>query len=366
MSSSSKQRKGNLSETADDNHDDNDDYDDSASDSDDDDDDEDDLILEGVLIRNPDVSDSDDTSSEEDEDEEDEVEEEEEEDSKPPPHKKSKASTTDTDTKKKKSEVVVKENKKMPQKKKKKRKPSSGPEIVHVEFIFCDMNEKFFHGLKTLLSTVSPLLANHSSALSDLMIENASIGTVTSTEGDTDGTVFGFASVLNVTTHQDEACIQSLKQTCLDKCPPAHQKELQVVLSGKTKRPAGFYLHGRMVNMPLEIVQVLHEQLVVDMDWAVQNARGSDAMRKSLDFGAFLLFAPTFKASAGGGGGGTYYKFFDDEIFANHAEFTFEMELPKPYGSDETPFCNVVVMTKTGHRNAMKSLAEMVGSGGPA
>ena len=362
--SSKQQHKGNRLEAANGgNPPPIDDEDDDSSESDDDDDDGDDLILEGVLIRNPDVSDSDDTSSEDEDDHDnDDEEEEEEEDSKPPPNKKSK---TAVDTKKKKNEPLVKENNKMPTKKKK-RTPSGGPEIVHVDFIFCDMNEKFFHGLKTLLSTVSPLLANHSSALSDLMIENASVGTVTSTEGDTDGTVFGFASVLNVTTHQDEACIQSLKKTLLDKCPPAHQKELQVVLSGKTKRPAGFYLHGRMVNMPLEIVQVLHEQLVLDMDWAVDNARGSDAMRKSLDFGAFLLFAPTFKASGGGGGGGTYYKFFDDEIFANHAEFTFEMELPKPYGSDETPFCNVVVMTKTGHRNAMKSLADMVGSGGPA
>jgi hypothetical protein len=114
-----------------------------------------------------------------------------------------------------------------------------------------------------------------------------------------------------------------------------------------------------MVNMPLEIVQILHEQLVLDMDWAVKNAEGGEEMRKSLDFGAFVLLAPTYHAS-----GVSYYKLFDDEIFANHAEFTFEMELPKPYGMEETPYCTVIVMTKTGHRDAMKSLAEMVGGGG--
>jgi hypothetical protein len=339
---------------------------DHSSSSSSDDDDDDDLILEGVLIRNPDVSDSDDTSSEEEEEEDEggEQEDVEEEDSKPPPNKKSKTSReiekNSIGSNKPKPEAAKKSTPQKENKKKKKRK-NSGPDIVHVDFIFCDMNEKFFHGLKTMLNTVTPLLAIHSSALADLMIENASVGTVTSTDGDTDGTVFGFASVLNVTTHQNQACIQSLKKTCMEKCPAAHQKELQVVLSGKTKRPAGFYLHGRMVNMPLEIVQVLHEQLVLDMDWAVKNAEGSEAMRKSLDFGAFILFAPTFKAS-----GTTYYKSFDDEIFASHAEFTFEIELPKPYGSDETPFCNVVVLTKTGHRTAMKSLAEMVGSGGTA
>jgi len=231
--------------------------------------------------------------------------------------------------------------------------------VIAVEFTFCDMNEKFFHGIKALLTAASPIFAPHSSALSDLLIENASVGTVTSTEGDVDGTVYGFASVLNVvTTHQDEPCIKALKKACLDHCPAAHKKELEVVLSGKTKRPAGFYLHGRMVNMPLEIVQVLHEQLVIDMDWAVKNAKGSEEMRKSLDFGAFVLLAPTYRAS-----GVSYYKLFDDEIFASHAEFTFEMEVPKSAGMEETPYCTVVVMTKTGHRDAMKSLVEMVNGG---
>ena len=112
-----------------------------------------------------------------------------------------------------------------------------------------------------------------------------------------------------------------------------------------------------MVNLPLEIVEVLHQQLVLDMDWAVENAEGID--RKSLDFGAFCRIAPSYKTA-----GVMYYKYFDDEIFAQHAEFTFEMELPKGFGMEETPWCVVSVMTKTGHRAAMKSLAQMVNSGG--
>lgn len=317
------------------------------------DEEDDDLILEGVLVRNPDASDSDDTSSEEEEEEEGE----EEETMKPPASKKAKAEPPSKQSDKKQTE---KSKSKQPEKKQKKKR-KEGPDVIDVEFTFCDMNEKFFHGLKTLLTAASPIFAPHSSALSDLMIENISVGTVTSTEGDEDGTVFGFASVLNVTTYQDQPCIQALKKSCLDKCPAAHKKELEVVLSGKTNRPAGFYLHGRMVNMPLEIVQILHEQLVLDMDWAVKSAEGGEEMRKSLDFGAFVVLAPTYHSS-----GISYYKLFDDEIFASHAEYTFEMEIPKPFGMEETPYCTVIVMTKTGHRDAMKSLAEMVGGGAGA
>lgn len=295
------------------------------------DEEDDDLVLEGVIMRNPEVSDSDDTSSSEDD----------EDDVKPPPSKKTKSessSAKDPQTKKKQS---------------KKKKPKGGPEIVQVDFTFCDMDEKYFHGLKTLLTGTSPIYAAQSSGLADMMIKNISVGTVISTEGDTEGTIFGYASVLNVTTYQDEPAIQALKKLCLDKCPQAHKAELEVVLSGKTKRPAGIYLQGRMVNMPLEIVEVLHQQLVLDMDWAVKNAQGVD--RKSLDFGAFVRIAPAYKSS-----GATYFKYFDDEIFAQHAEFTFEMELPKTYGMDEAPFCVALVITKTGHRDGMESLSQMI------
>ena len=90
---------------------------------------------------------------------------------------------------------------------------------------------------------------------------NVAVGTVISTEADKDeGNIYGFASVLNVTTFQEQGCIQELKKLCLDKCPPAHKADLETVLSGKTKRPAGFYLQSRMVNLPLEIVEVLHQQ----------------------------------------------------------------------------------------------------------
>jgi protein BCP1 len=328
-------------ESEDDNDDDGDD--DSSSEEDDD------MVLEGVIVRNPDVSDSDDTSSEESENDE-------EEDAKKTGSKKRVSSKDEKPASKKskdsKGKAVVT----------KKKSKEAGPEIIDVEFTFCDMDEKYFYGMKALLSSQSPCYALGSSALSDLMVENISVGTVVSVEGDEEGTVYGFASILNVTTYQEHDCIQALKKLCLDKCPEDRKKELETVLSGKTKRPAGFFLHGRMVNMPLEIVHVLHQQLMQDMDWAVKNAEGGEDERKSLDFGAFVRIAPTYRLAQS-----EAFKFFDDEIFASHAEFTYEIELPKPFGADDTPFCSVIVMTKTGLRAAMKDIEQMVdGSGMPA
>ena len=323
---------------------DDDDSDSSASSEED----ADDLVLEGVLVRNPDASSSDDSSDSDNSDEE--------EDSKPPPSKKSKGNPKKDDSKQSKQQQASNQKKRKKKKKKKKDGEDQNIETIPVDFEFCDMNEKYFHGLKMMLTSVSPVYAAHSSDLADTMIENVSVGKVCSCDmgGDPD-TVFGFVSVLSINTNNDHLSIQALSKLCLDKCPSQHKKELEIVLSGKTKRPAGFYLHGRMMNLPLEIVEVLHQQVVLDMDWAVDNAEGGEEERKSLNFGAFVRIAPSFRS-----GNQAIYKYFDDEVFADHAEFKYEISMPKTYGMEETPHCMVIVMTKTGHRDAMKAMSKLV------
>mmetsp|Transcript_29970 Transcript_29970/g.45665 ORF Transcript_29970/g.45665 Transcript_29970/m.45665 type:complete len:334 (+) Transcript_29970:40-1041(+) len=328
----SKQGKATATNDGDDDEDQKHSEDDSGDDSEDDD-----LVLEGVLVRNPDVSDSDSESSDSDLEDEEAIDKS--------------VSTA----------ISKKDDKKSPNQKasRKRKKPASRePDIVQVEFVFWDMKEKFFHGIKTLLQSCSTIYAAQSSSLSDLMIENVSIGTVVSTEGDEEGNVFAFASVLNVTTNGSQNCIKYLKKLCMDKCPDNHKAELKTVLSGETKRPAGFLLHSRMVNLPLEIVETLHQQLVLDMDWAVENAEGGIEERKSLDYGAFVRLAP----ATPGDHGSVVYKYFDDEIFANNAEFSFTIDAPKSYASEEKQLCRVIVITKTGHRDAMKDLKRLVGS----
>jgi hypothetical protein len=305
--------------------------------------DDDSLVLEGVLVRNPDASSSSDDSDEDDDDDDDDDgdDQEDEKESKKPKAK-------DNGKRAGSKSMAV-------PKKKKRKKSSNKPDTINVEFTFCDMDEKFFHGIKSLLHDSSTVYQNQSSNMADLMIENISVGTVVSTADDEDGNVFGYASILNVSTYQDSPVVQYLKDFCLKGCPAKHKKELEVVLSGKTKRPAGFFLHGRMINMPLEIVQVLQQQLVLDMDWAVDNAEGGVEERKSLDFGAFVRLAPCQAE-----GGSVVYRYFDDEIFAGRAEFVFTTDAPKSFSKEEKQYCNVLVLTKTGHRAAMKDIDKLI------
>mmetsp|Transcript_27887 Transcript_27887/g.58907 ORF Transcript_27887/g.58907 Transcript_27887/m.58907 type:complete len:384 (+) Transcript_27887:113-1264(+) len=330
--------------------------------------DDDSLVLEGVLIRNPDASDSDD-------DDDDEISSEEEEE---PTKKKAKKPNLKTDTTKSKGGKNTNTNKNQNAKK---QKSQNEPEMIQVEFLFCDMNERFFHGMKTLLHRFS-IHAPHSSQLADLIIENEMVGTVLSSDIDEEkkpsskkstntaaaaslplqqeANVFGFASIINVTTNHSSPCIQALKSLCLKYCPTQHKAEMETVLSGKTKRPAGFFFQERMVNVPLEITEVLHQQLVLDMDHAVATA-DDEAERKSLDFGAFVRLAPCYKGEGGGTANSVIYKYFDDEVFSTNAEFVYNFEAPKNYeGDEEELWCSVIVLTKTGHRAAMKDLKKMI------
>jgi hypothetical protein len=278
------------------------------------------LGLEGVLERNPDASSS--SSSDESEDEEDEEEEE---------------------------KGGQKNKRKLPANEKKSKKKREM--TIQVDFTFCDMKEMYFHGLKSLLNNSSTVYQLHSSEFCDKMIESVAVGTLISTADDgQEGNVFGFASFLNMA--EEYPAMEYLKEICLKDCPQDHKKQLQKVLTGPT---TGLFLHGRMINLPLEITLVLHEQLVKDMDWAIKNAEGGEEERNSLNFTHFVRLAPCQQDQ------GVVYRYFDDEIFAGQAEYVFTVDAPKSYSKEEKQLLNIMVLTRAGHRQAMKDLKQMIG-----
>lgn len=373
-----------------------------------------DLILEGVLVRNPDVESSEDSDCHESDnasaDDASDCSSVQEKPSKPVTSKKMKPLGKQQvdqrkETKRSPSSDPHIDANERNKKRKKSNKKDGGVEIIPVEFTFHDMDEKYFYGMKNFLLS-HPMYASHSSALADLLIDNISVGTVVSTQ-DGEDNVFGFASVLNISRYSSNECIQDIRRICMDACPEEHRREMETVLSGKTARPAGLFIHGRMVNLPLEITHVLHEQLVQDMEWAVEHAHGGEEKRKSLDFGAFVLLAPCQRDSDHHGT--VIYKNFDDEVFAECAEFVYPLnpsdwkKSPCKVGNkdlsdksddgdmdnnnnnkkkkqkksrdlslastgssqnDDKGFVHVIVLTRTGHQKAMKQLNQLIHGGG--
>ena len=366
--------------------------DDANDDDDDDSSEDDDLILEGVMVRNHDVSDEDDSDDDDDDEEEEKVDNDDDDDILD--DRKSNTKRVSAITTKEQSQTTpqlqVPNSSKKKQKKKKTRSKTEEDDeddILNVDFTFCDMDEKYFHGIKSLLQSCGSIYQLHSSALTDLMIDNVAIGTVVSTtmEDVNEPDVFGLASILNIKTYQHHTVIQQIQQFCMTHCPsntttvsPAQQQELQYCWSGTTKRPVGLLLQARMINMPMEIVLVLHEQLIQDMDWAIDqyaNLDETEEERKAHDFGAFIRLAPaerdTTSTSYSHRGGcnsnnGILFKYFDDELFMERSEFHYVVDVvtavttKSKTSSHQQPCLVVMVLTKTGHRAAIQDLKQLI------
>lgn len=216
--------------------------------------------------------------------------------------------------------------------KKKNKKRSKKKEEIHVEFIFCDMDEKFFDGIKCLVAS-SPIHAAHSSTLTDLIVDNVEVGTVVSTEGYEEDYVYGYASILSM--HNDNQIINSLKETFLPSCPENHKAEMQLLLTGdkKARRLVGLFLHERMLNVPLVITHAIHQQLLLDLEWAVKN-------NPLFDFGLLVRIAPCYPQTTPPSNTPAY-KYFDDDVFSSNAEFFYT--LPKSYSDDNLLYCVIVL-----------------------
>ena len=124
--------------------------------------------------------------------------------------------------------------------------------------------------------------------------------------------------------------------------------------------PTGLLLHGRMINLPLEITLALHQQLVLDMEWAIQHAEGGPDERQSLDFATIVRVAPCQLD----GNASVVHRYFDDEFFHNRAQLSFVIDAPKSYSKEQPQKLQVSVLTASAFRQAVRDLERMVGGGG--
>ena len=341
--------------------------------------DDEDLVLEGVVERNPDVLSS---SSDDDDDN----------------NNNNENGREVSDDKQLPQDTASHENKKrrsgdMSRKKKKSKKEdddyAAAAAVLQVEFTFCEMHDRFFHGLKNLLQSSSTIYqGSHATDLTNLMIANYPVGTVISTEDD-ESNVFGFASVLNVATYNQQEAMQYLKQLCLDHCPAEHRDELQKILSlglnndqststssrSKVKKnekqlQTGFLFHGRMINLPMEMVQVLHDQLQQDLEWAIKNAPnqqndGKGKLVSKYDIEYMVRLAPCQKDN-NNTTASLCYKYFDDELLAERAAFVYTFTAPRRYSKEEEELVSVIVVTKEGYAAALRNLQQMIQGSSPA
>ncbi|CAM9956733.1 unnamed protein product, partial [Heterosigma akashiwo] len=138
--------------------------------------------------------------------------------------------------------------------------------IVNVSFDFCDPNEKHFHSVRKFLETFTPSKGLNISDLADIIVAQASVGTLVCSE---DEDVFAFITVLNLQFRKARSLsIKQITDTLASKCPQASKTEFEEILdSNKT----GLVISRRMINLPLQLIPPLHSSLQDDIDWAKEN-----------------------------------------------------------------------------------------------
>jgi protein BCP1 len=351
-------------------------------------DDDDDLVLEGVLVRNPNVSSS---SSSDDDDNDDDPKEPQDQTN---GQSKCKAAAGTSSKKKRKKKHAGANKPKNPREEDNEdhddssdSSSSDDDDDLQVEFVFCDMAATYWDGLKSLLFNSSTVYQAHSSGLADLMIENVSVGTVVSTQdNNADGTVFGFCSLLSISNNQESPAMQYLIEYAQKDCPSQYKSQLSNILSTsssssnnkkeKKMTQTGFLLHGRMINLPLEIVHVLYQQVIQDWDWAVENAEGGEEERESYNFQHIVRLAPCTKipsmastaaapgkknkkkisknADSSSSSCNLIYRYFDDELLAARADLKFVIPAPKSYSKEEELWLEVIVLTRQRFHDAIQ------------
>lgn len=194
-----------------------------------------------------------------------------------------------------------------------------------MEFLFCDVDTRYWDGMKTLLSC-EPMYASQSSDLATAMIENTVVGTVVTTEDQED--VFAVSSVIHCTKFDDN---NWMKKFCLKSYPSLSVKS------------SGFYIHARVINVPLKIVETLHQQLLLDIEWANKNESGKEELQW------LILFSPCCN---------NIYKYFEDDVFASNSELVVPVDVPICKGEDKQ--CKMIVMTKAQYQSSVEELSKLL------
>ena len=307
-----------------------------------------------------------------------------------------------------------------------KRKKKNDGDRENVDFIFCDMEEvKFWDGCKALLTNSSALYQRHASIWTDWLMEQV-IGTVVTTEQDylyssssenTEGpscAVFGFASILDVAAMsssssssqtppdkkpQNEPQTESSRNEALTyfeqyvtkDCPTEYQSPMKALFqrNREQQQPASLFLflHGRMINLPLEIVLALHQQLWLDWEWdqdeepdnklkshpvaslekkRKKKKRTAQAMPRQESIlpasgskePRIVRLAPCTKSNDSL----LLYRYYDDELLSDRAVASYTVKAPPSYSQEEAMFLQVMVLTPRGYQQAIQDLDQLVGS----
>jgi len=196
---------------------------------------------------------------------------------------------------------------------------SNQMEEIPVSFDFCDPNEKYFHPIRSLIDNrfFKDEVGLEIGELAELIINQGAVGTFVVQEGGRD--VFAFITVLPLSFHKDKPAISSLVHYLKKK-----NKHMETKIFRKNTN-VGLLIHERMINLPLQIIPTLHNSVLMDIDWAIENEI-SDEHKEKFKFDSYLVLAPCEKQEGSQSSlSQTVFLKFEDETLVNNAGFYMDL-----------------------------------------
>ncbi|CAE7820020.1 bcp1 [Symbiodinium sp. CCMP2456] len=253
---------------------------------------------------------------------------------------------------------------------KRKRGPEKGPrnqerekqaDTFQVDFEFYDPEESDFHSVRELLCTgVLRCVDLDFSGLADSIVEQVNIGTTIKSGGeeggseksegaaeneddDEDAALCGFLTCLNLHQFSEKDWRNGLVSFLESKAHSAGigvSEKLKKFLTADAQ--PGLLVSERFVNLPLELVPMLHKAVLEDISWSQTTEHCPSEERPFYFFTHFLLLARCHAADAGSPVDGRTVAFArpEDEALARTASLAFSFPLAgkqKPGGGGRGP-----------------------------
>lgn len=211
--------------------------------------------------------------------------------------------------------------------------------------------------MKTLLQNYIEIPGKDflSSEFADLIAGQAAVGTTVKTEGCEEEPI-GFITVLSLQFHQTLPAIKQIREFVFGNCPEEHKAKLEALWNPKA--PAlGLLVQARMVNLPFQLVAPLHNAVMEDLEWAVQNDE-SEELRKSFRCENFLLIAKAYPATGKKRGREPQrFRYTEEEYYMREATLSFRFPCPVKKDPPQEFVVMVVPKQRVNHALAATSAA---------
>ncbi|CAE7506125.1 BCP1 [Symbiodinium microadriaticum] len=249
-------------------------------------------------------------------------------------------------------------------------------DVLQMTFDFKDMKEEYSYGIANML----PFLLTPTRVaqeLAEMIAVQEEVGTaILCEEGDD---VFGYATILPVPSIQSsntqlKSVVDALVVS-VDGLGPNSEGAVAMrrALSGAGAAQTGILLHGRFVNLPLELVPHLHRNLLDDLTWAQSDESREQGAANPFDgLSQCVLLAPVSVTEGypspkrgqciniTGSSSSAMFHHFEDDVFAQ--ESTCTLLFKSPHGSPESVCAAILVPVAVMSSTCIPSIAQLVPS----